>query len=160
MTRLQYPIQVHFDYDINQVFKTHALFLYNDLKNNKYTYKFIVPEYTTVHDGQLLREVESQNTTWYREISKESMLPHSRSGLHRKHHLNALRRLVIGNDKRFEFANYRYKWDWHYRKFIFKRLTEGYEHMGREVPFNTLVRNYFIKKGLVKGKVEVVEVPF
>ncbi len=157
MTRFENVLSLTFPEFICKSFRDHAEFLYNDLMDNKLVVKKVKPENHKYGEQCWVRAVESENPKWYQEISLDHMNQFkSKSGTHRSRQYRSLQRIITGKDGKFLYHSFRFKWDVVYRELIFKRLTEGFEDKGMDIPPDNDVRNYFIKDGLIDGKIIII----
>lgn len=160
MYRFKYSLSAMFPGYVCDLFKVDASLMHSELVENELKVKLVDPECYSKDNtqgfsnfsGHKVRQVESENIEWYKEVCAIAIARYGKhgGGFNRARHIRSLKRLSLGEDGVFDQRCYKYKWDKFYREFIFDRLTKGYTYMGNEVPCNELVRNFFIGIGLLQ----------
>ena len=112
-----------------------ANFLFNDLTDNPLNV-VLIPAPDPAHSGHMIRCVDNENPSWYRELY------HSHNNFRRDLSLRALNRIRNEEDRPFKISPFKY--DSVYRELIHKRLTEPYLIEGHASIPEKEILNYLI----------------
>ena len=136
------PVKELPDY-IREAFLDEAQALYHDLKHNRLTV-ILVPAPDPRHSGHMIRAVESENPSWYRDLY------HAAAHFRRDRSMAALDRIRKGQDsalgsvKNFQDS---FRYDFLYRDVIMQRLVIGYDVEEHTVRPDPKIKWFFRQSG-------------
>jgi len=124
---------------IQAAFTDEASALYNELRHNRLTV-ILIPAPRPMHSGHMIRAVESENPSWYRDLY------HSVAHFRRDRSMAALDRIRKGQDG--EMGSVRpfrdsFRYDFLYRDVIMQRLVVGYAVEEHTVKPDPKIKRFF-----------------